>query len=150
MFDLVEIGNEVWLCGRARNEFGRKIGINSHHEECCAIQGVGTCRVDRYRLFAAFNDELHLCAGRLADPVALHQQHFFGPAGFELLHVIEQSLGIVGDAEVPLRQLLLRDCAIASLTKSANNLLIGEHGLTRRAPVDGRCLAIGKTALVHL
>ena len=50
-----------------------------------------------------------------ADPVALHGQHPLGPGALQRLHVVQQPLGVVGDLEVPLRQLALGHLGAAAL-----------------------------------
>ena len=93
--------------------------------------------------------EDHVGAGRLADPVALHGEHPLGPR-LQLVEVLQQPLGVVGDAEEPLRQLLGLHQAVAALARPFDDLLVGQHGLARRTPVDRRFLLVGETLLVQL
>ncbi len=84
---------------------------------------------------------------RATDPVALHDQHAFGPAALQLGHVVQQPVGVVGDLEVPLGQLALGDHRAAPLAHSGHDLLVGQHGLVLRAPVHVAGLAVGQAAL---
>ena len=67
----------------------------------------------------------------------------------EQLHLLEQAVGVRRDAEEPL--LVLRfDLEAAALAAPVDDLLVGEHGLVVRAPVDGRFLSVRETRLVEL
>ena len=86
---------------------------------------------------------------RAADPVALHGDHVLRPR-LEQLEVVEQLLGVLGDPEEPLLELTQLDQRPAALAVPVDHLLVGEHGLILRAPVDGRLVAVGEAALVQL
>ena len=86
---------------------------------------------------------------RAADPVALHRQDSLGP-GLEQLHLVEQTIRVVGDPEEPLLEVLLLDDGTAALATALDDLLVGEHSLVDRAPVDRGLLAVGKVLLVEL
>jgi hypothetical protein len=58
--------------------------------------------------------------------------------------------GVVADAEEPLLQEALLDRRAAALAQPALDLLVGEHGLVGRAPVDRRLLLVGEPLLVEL
>ena len=85
---------------------------------------------------------------RAADPVPLHREHAVGPV-LEVVHLVEQRIGVVGDPEVPLRQDLRLDLGPAALAAAVDDLLVGEHRLVVRAPLDRRLLAVGETLLVE-
>ena len=72
------------------------------------------------------------------------------PEALELVQVVEQPVGVVGDLEVPLRELLLDDLGAAALAAAVDDLLVREHGLVVRAPVDRALLAVRETPLVQL
>ena len=127
-----------------------KVTVSSDDEERGTKQGVGARGVHRDRLSTAFNDEIDLGTGGSADPVALHAQDFVRPLTFELGHVIKQAVGIVGDAEIPLRELLFGYRCVAALAQTAHDLLIGQDGLAIGAPVDIGWLAIGQSTFKHL
>ena len=150
LLHLVEVGVEFGFGGGAGSKFGGEIGVGSDDEERRTEQRVRTRRVHGNRGFTTFDGERHLCTGGAADPVALHEQNLLGPVALELLHVVEQPIRVLRDAQVPLRELLLRDNGVAALAQALHDLLVREHRLTRRTPVHGRCLAVRESALVHL
>ena len=86
---------------------------------------------------------------RTADPVGLHLLHALGPA-VELVEVIEQLLRVVGDLEVPLREVALLDSAVAAPAFAFRDLLVCENGLAVGAPVHRRLAALDKPALPEL
>ena len=129
------------------DELGGQLRVGRHHHERRAVQGVGARGEDAHGLLAAVDGERHPRTLGAADPVALHRQHALGPLALELLHVVEQPLGVVGDLEVPLRQLTLRHDGTAPLAEPLHDLLVGEHGLVVGAPVDERGLAVRQPAL---
>src|SRR3546814_14966581 len=90
-----------------------------------------------------------VCSSDL-DPVALHLDDLLRPEPLELVQIIQQAVGVVGDLEVPLRQLLLDHLVAAALAVAVDHLLVGEHGLVEGAPVDRALLAVGQTPLVEL
>ena len=64
-------------------------------------------------------------------------------------HVVEQPVGVVGDPQVPLRQLARLDDRAAPLAPTVDHLLVGQHGRVLRAPVHDARRAVGQPALVH-
>ncbi len=108
----------------------------------------GLRREDGQLLAAAVDAEDDARALGAADPVPLHRQHPLGP-GLEQRHLVEQHVGVVGDLEEPLRQVARLDLGAAALAAAVDHLLVGEHGLILRAPVDGRFLAVGEATLVE-
>jgi hypothetical protein len=73
------------------------------------------------------------------------------PGALELVEVIEQPVGVVGDLQVPLRELLLLgDRTPHRSQRPIDDLLVREHGLVVRAPVDPAVLAVGEALLEHL
>ena len=83
------------------------------------------------------------------DPVALHDDDFFGPVG-QRLEAGQELVGVLRDAEEPLLQLACDDHRAAAPAAAVNDLLVGQHRVVDRTPVDGRALAVGETALEHL
>ena len=122
--------------------------LGRKHEERGPEQRVGTRREDGDRLVAADDGELHLGAMRAADPVALHREHALGPL-LELLHVVEQTIGVVGDTEEPLLEIARLDFGTAALAVPVDDLLVRQHGLILRAPLDGGTTLVRKAALEH-
>ena len=85
--------------------------------------------------------ELHFHAARLADPVALHRLDLLGPAR-QLVEAFQQLVGVVGDAEVVHRDFALLDQRARTPATAVDDLLVGQHGLVGRVPVDGAVLAV--------
>ena len=83
-----------------------------------------------------------------ADPVSLHRQHALRP--LHVLHLVEQVVGVRGDAEEPLVELARLDLGAAAFAVAVLHLLVREHGLVVGAPVDDRGLAVGVTGLEEL
>ena len=68
----------------------------------------------------------------------------------DLVEVVEQPVGVVGDPEEPLLELAHLDLVPAALAAAVDHLLVGEHGLVVRAPLDRRLLAVREAALEQL
>jgi hypothetical protein len=96
-----------------------------------------------------FDPEDHLGALRAPDPVPLHRQDALGPR-FEQLHLLEQPVGVGSDTEEPLLEPTGLHEVSAPLAAPVDHLLVGEHGLVVRAPVDRRLLAVGEPRLEEL
>ncbi len=106
------------------------------------------------------NVELALAAGRglgpereadlqplgAADPVRLHQAHLLRPAR-ERIERGEQLVGVRRDREVPLHHLALLDLGARAPAAAVDHLLVGEHGLVDRIPVDLAELALDQPGL---
>ena len=130
--------------------------LGCEHAERHAVAGVGTGSEDleRDRLAVVEHgralrvDDLHRELGAFgpADPVALLGDDPLGPV--DDVEVVEQLLGVVGDAEVPLLEVALLDQGTGALGGAVGqHLLVGEHGLVDRVPVDRRGLAVGQAGL---
>ena len=137
------------LGGRAGGEFGGQIAVGRDDEERRAVQRVGTRREHRHGALATLDLEVDVGADRAADPVALHPDDLLRPEALELVQVVEQPVGVVGDLEVPLRELLLDDLGAAPLAVAVDDLLVREHRLVVGAPVDRALLAVREAALVE-
>ena len=80
--------------------------------------------------------ELDVGALAATDPVPLHRLDRLGPV--EQVEVGEQPVGVRGDAQHPLPHRPPVDRMVAALAAPVGgDLLVGEHGAQRRAPVDG-------------
>ena len=99
---------------------------------------------------AALDHEVDVGALGAPDPVALRGDDAVRPGRLQLVQPVEQLLGVVGDLEVPLGQLLLGHLRTTPLAHARDDLLVGQHGLVLGAPVDGAVLAVGQTTLVEL
>ncbi len=136
---------------------GRRLGermVGSERDERRAEQRVGARRVD-LDLGLAFGRRLLVereadqQAFGAADPVRLHQAHLLRPL-VERLQRLEQLVGIVGDLEEPLGQLALLDERAGAPAAAVDHLLVGEHGVVDRIPVDLRRFAVGEALLQHV
>ena len=63
---------------------------------------------------------------------------------------VEQLVGVGGDPEEPLRQLAPLDQRARAPAAAVDHLLVGEHGLVDRVPVDPALLAVDQAALEHV
>src|SRR5699024_3618593 len=82
-----------------------QFGVDRHHEEGGSVHCVGSGCVDGDGFVASFDLESLVGTGVATDPVTLHGQHVVGPATVvDLVHVVQQALGVLGDLEVPLVQ----------------------------------------------
>ena len=106
-------------------------------------QGVRAGGVDAQQLVAlrALDGEVQLHALGAADPVFLHRLDLLRPA-VQLVQVVEQFVGVVGDFNKPLGDVLLLHRGVAAPAAAFDDLLVGEHGLVVGAPVDGGLLAV--------
>ncbi len=127
----------------------RHVGmLRRQDEEGRSEERVGPGREDGQLLPAPLDAEHDARALRAADPVALHRQHALRPV-LQQAHLVQQCVCIVGDPEEPLRQALRLDLGPAALTAAVDDLLVREHGLVDRAPLDRRLLPVGEAALVE-
>ncbi len=129
---LLRGGSRERMIGRQRHEF-------------CAEQRVRPRGVD-FELGLAARRRLRIereadqQALRAADPVLLHDAHFFRPA-VERVERAEQLVREGGDPEEPLGELALFDRRAGAPAAAVDHLFVGEHGLVDRVPVDPRLLA---------
>lgn len=135
---MADILDELRQCRIVRSGLlgQRMIGGDSH--EGSAEDGVGPCRID-FQLMLAIRGvgqrPTDQQAFRAADPVLLHQLHFFRPF-VEAFERIQQILGEVGDPEEPLRQFALFDQRARAPAAPVDDLLVGKHRHVLRIPVD--------------
>ena len=111
-------------------------------------------RIDRVVLPVAPVHLANVSFGALptpADPVPLrHAGRALDQSISTVVEVVEQPLGVVGDAEEPLLQEPLLDRGAAALAVPVIDLLVGEHGLVVGTPVDRRLLLVGQPLLEEL
>ena len=95
----------------------------------------------------AARGEVDLGAVAASDPVALHRLDRVGPV--EQFEVVDQAVGVGGDAHHPLAHVALEHREVAAVAASVGgDLLVGDHGAEAGAPVD-RCLAdVGEPVVV--
>ena len=104
--------------------------LGRHDEEGRAEERVGPRGEDGVvRRPAPAQREGDLGAFGAPDPVALHRHDVLGPV--DRVEVVEQPVGVVGDAEEPLLELALLDRRAAALAAPVDDLLVGEHRLRR-------------------
>ena len=60
-------------------------------------------------MIGVFDVEIDICALRSSDPVALHGNYLRGPVALQSVKIIEQSVCVIGDLEIPLGKSLLGD-----------------------------------------
>src|SRR5699024_4808830 len=107
-------------------------------------QRVGTGGEDPNRLLTTGEVDLGTLA--LADPVGLHGAHALGPA-VKAIKALEQLVGVVGNAQVIHRDFALFDGRAGAPAFAVDDLLVGQHGLVDRVPVDRAGLLVGNAAL---
>ncbi len=143
--DIVPQGLEVL---RGADLLGQR-RVRRHHEERRPVQRVRAGGEDGDRLVTALDHEADVGPFGTADPVPLHQQDPVRPLAFQLGHVGQQALRVLGDLEVPLGQHAADDLGPAPLTPARDHLLVGQHGLVVRAPVDVAVLPVRQASLVE-
>ena len=120
----------------------RMVGGERH--EARAEQGVGPRGEHLERLRPADHREADARALGAADPPLLHQAHLGRPAveGGQRVHEL---LSVFGDLEEPLGELAALDHGARAPAPAFDHLLVGEHGLIDRVPVDPGLLAIDQS-----
>jgi hypothetical protein len=137
--------------------------LGRHGAEGHAHDGVGARREDVHAAVAdqravgaadvVREGEAHALA--LADPVLLHQAHALGPAGQVVgssgsFTPAQQLVGVLRDLQVVARDLALLDGAPLRQPRPSIDLLVGQHGLVDRVPVDDLGAALGDAGFQHL
>ena len=84
----------------------------------------------------------------LADPVRLHRFHAVGPAG-QRVERGEQLVGVARDRHVVHRDLALFHERAGAPAAAVDHLLVREHRLVDRVPVDDAGLLVDEAALEH-
>ena len=121
------------------------LGRNDHVGR--AEQGVGAGGKDG-QLVPRGGVEIHLRAGRAADPVTLGNLDAVDVV--DRVEVVEQPLGVLGDAEHPLALDLVDHLAPAALADAVHDLFVRQYHLAAGAPVDRHLLFVGEPALKEL
>ena len=123
--------------------------LGREDEERGAVQRVGSGREDGNVLVELLDPEEDLRAFGTADPVPLARLDRLRP--IHGLEVVEEHLRVVGDPEEPLLHDARLDHRAAALARAVSeHLLVRDHGLVVRTPLDGRALPIREPALVEL
>ena len=126
---------------RDRHEGGAEDGVVARGEDLQRGQFLGQLQ--------PLQREFHGEAGGAADPVGLHHADLLRPL-VERRERFEQVVGILGDLEEPLRQVALLDQGARAPAAAIDHLLIGQHCMLDRIPVDLRQLSIGHSLLQEI
>ena len=137
---------------RGQRVLGRD-GAEGHAHDGVGARGedVHAPALDHFTVVAADvvrEGEAHALA--LADPVFLHQLDALGPARQVLVHVLQQLVGVLRDLQVVAGDLALLDHRAAAPAAAVDDLLVGQHGLVHRVPVDDLRAPLGDAGLQHL
>ena len=119
-----------------------RVGARGEHVQPAVIDGLTLLVTD-----VVLEGKAH--AFRTADPVGLHHPHPLGPSLQMLGHFFQQLAGVVGDAQVVHRDVALFHRRARAPAPAVDHLLVGQHGLVDRVPVDGAVLAIGNALFAH-
>ena len=128
---------------RAERDAHDRVGARREHVEPAAADQPASRVADVVQ-----EGEAHALA--LAEPVLLHQLDALGPAGQAGLHALEQLVGVLRDLQVVAGNLALLDQRARAPAAALDHLLVGEHGLVDRIPVDDLRAPLGDAGLEHL
>ena len=96
---------------------------------------------------------MNLGSNRLSNPVSLHGEDALRPSG-KFIAPLQEVLGIIGDPEEPLFQILLGDPRIIGMAAPAcpvaHHLLVCQNGFADLAPIDKGPPLVGQPFLKHL
>jgi hypothetical protein len=120
--------------------------LGGEHHEGGAEEGVGPR--GEHGEWTGGGGEVDPGAMAATDPVPLHRLDGIGPV--EEVEVIDQAIGVGGDAHHPLAHVPLEHGIVAAVAPAVgSDLLIGDDGSETGAPVD-RCFAhVGETMVVE-
>ena len=126
--------------------------IGADRGEACAHQRIGAGGINLQplkprRRTNRFKPELQ--TARFANPVGLHDPHFFGPVG-QPVQRVQQLLRVIRNLEEPLRQLTPFNRSARPPALAVDHLLIGQNRHIDRVPVHHRILAIDQPRLHHV
>ena len=125
------------MVGRDRHELRAEQRVRAGRVDLELARSRFACeRAERRRIDDEANDK----ALRAPDPVALHEADLFRPT-IEPVEAGEQIIRIIGDLEEPLGEFALLDDRPGTPAAAINHLLVGEHRLIDRVPIDLRLLA---------
>ena len=131
--------------------------LGSHSDKCHAHDGVSARSEDKH--FPVLNQiaksvldvmlkgKTH--AFRFTNPVFLHHAHSLGPAWQLGQRVVQQLFSVVGDAQVVARNLPLFNKSATAPAAPVNHLLVRQHSLVNRVPVDDLGFAVGNAFFQH-
>ena len=145
--DLLGEGGDLGDLRRGRELLDERV-IGGGGDVGRAVDGVGAGGEDAKAVTFRFHrGKFDLESVGPPDPVALHGRDALRP--IEAVEPFQQAVGVLRDAEGPLRDLALLDLAPASPAQALLDLLVGEHGVARRAEVHLRAPPVDEPALEH-
>ncbi|MNM85287.1 hypothetical protein D3C81_973990 [compost metagenome] len=121
-------------------------GDEAHAHHRVRAGGEHAQRIQRGAVHVA-HVELDFQAFGTTNPVALHGLDRIRPAR-QFIQAVQQLLGVIGDAQEPLRDLALLNQCTGAPTAAVDDLLVGQHGVVHRIPVHHRVAAVSQ-ALAH-
>src|ERR1039458_8961778 len=131
------------------DEVGELRMIRADHQEGGAEEGVGAGGEHRHLgTGAAIQPEVDESALAAPDPIALRDLCPLAPV--EVVESVEHLLRIAGGLDEPLLEEAGLDHGAAALAGAAHDLLVGEDGEARRAPVDRALAVLGEPRLEEL
>ncbi len=140
------LGDELRQGGVAGGQvLGQRV-VGGDGAEAGAEDRVGTGGEHLQPVVAAGQVEQHAGADRAADPALLHQAHALRPA-LQRGQGVEQRVGEGGGAQEPLGQLAPLDRRTGAPAAAVDDLLVGQHGVLDRIPVDPRLAPVGEAGL---
>ncbi len=123
--------------------------IRADDQEGGAEEGVGAGREDRHQgSGTAIQPEVDESALAAPDPIALRDLCPLAPV--ETVEGVQHLLRVVGGLDEPLLEEAGLDRGAAALAAAVDDLLVGEHGEARRAPVDRALAVLGEACLEEL
>ena len=129
-----------------RNDCVQQIALWRKHHVRRAEQRVWTRGKNRDLRIGILDLENDLRALGSADPVALHFLERIAP--LDAVEIVQQTLGVGGDAQHPLPHRLAFDRETAHLADAVLDLLVGKHRAQLGAPVHRRLGHVGQTMFV--
>ena len=122
--------------------------LGGEHHVGGAEERVGAGGEDADVQVRVWNWEVHPGPGAAADPVALQQLDRFGP--LHVVQVVDQPVGVGGDAQHPLLEAALDHGVVAAFAAAlVGDFFVGQHGAQARAPVDLDVGEVGQAVLVE-
>ena len=129
-----------------RNDCVQQVALWRKHHVRRAEQRVWTRGKNRDLRVGILDLENDLRALGSADPVALHFLERIAP--LDAVEIVQQALGVGGDAQHPLTHRLAFHGETAHLAYAVLDLLVGEHRAQLGAPVHRRLGHVGQTMFV--
>src|SRR6266404_2127087 len=124
--------------------------LSRNHNRVRTINSVNPSRKDTDFRVRILDGEINQSTHASSNPIALHRQNAFGPATFELTHVVQQLVGVLCDSYEPLSDLFLFNGRSAAPAYATGRLFIGQHRLFLWTPINGRQLFIDQSLFIHL